>query len=171
MPSNIEIKARVGDLGTVRALVEPISDGPSELLDQEDTFFAVPEGRLKLRILGEHNAELIYYQRPDSTGPKTSNYLIAPTSAPEVLKSILASALPVVGVVRKRRWLYLVGQTCVHLDDVGGLGTFVELEVVLRPDQTEEGGVAIARELMERLGITGQQLIGGAYIDLLRGEP
>ena len=43
MPSNIEIKARVSDLGTIRAVVEPISDRPVEVLDQEDIFFAAPE--------------------------------------------------------------------------------------------------------------------------------
>jgi adenylate cyclase class IV len=109
MPSNIEIKARVSDLGTIRRLVETISDRPVELLNQEDIFFAAQRGRLKLRILGEQRAELIYYQRDDAPGPKPSHYLIAPTSDPETLKAILTSVLQVVGVVRKRRWLYLVG--------------------------------------------------------------
>ena len=111
---------------------------------------------------------MIYYQREDAAGPKPSHYLIAPTTDPEALKAILTSVLQVVGVVRKRRWLYLVGQTRVHLDDVEGLGEFVELEVVLRPDQPEAEGVGIAKDLMARLGITAQQLVEAAYIDLLR---
>ena len=168
MPSNIEIKARVSDFGKIRALVESLCDQPAELLHQEDIFFAATKGRLKLRILGGQRAELIYYQRLDATGPKPSHYLIAPTSEPMVLKTILSSVLPIIGVVRKRRWLYLVGQTRIHLDDVEGLGTFVELEVVLRPNQSEEEGIAIARELMVRLGIEEPQLIEKAYIDLQR---
>lgn len=168
MPSNIEIKARVSDLGTLRSLVESFCDRAVEVLDQEDIFFAAPAGRLKLRILGRQRAELIYYQRLDAAGPKPSHYLIAPTSDPESLRAILTSVLQVVGVLRKRRWVYLVGQTRVHLDDVEGLGRFVELEVVLRPDQTEAEGIAIAREWMLRLGITEPQLIEGAYVDLQR---
>src|SRR6516165_6981401 len=108
MPSNIEIKARVSDFGKMRALVESLCDRPAELLHQEDIFFAASGGRLKLRILGGQRAELIYYQRLDATGPKSSHYLIAPTSDPEALKVILTSVLQVVGIVRKRRWLYLV---------------------------------------------------------------
>ena len=76
-----------------------------------------------------------------------------------------------VGVVRKRRWLYMVGQTRVHLDRVEGLGEFVELEVVLRPDQAEGEGVAIAQDLMARLGIAEGQLVEMAYIDLMGGGP
>jgi predicted adenylyl cyclase CyaB len=167
MPSNIEIKARVQDLASIRARAEAISDGPAELLGQEDIFFATPSGRLKLRILGDHDGELIAYDRQDAPSPRPSRYLIAPTSDPTALKTILMSVLEVIGVVKKQRWLYRVGQTRIHLDQVEGLGAFVELEVVLRPDQPGEEGIAIAKELMEGLGITEDQLVEQAYIDLL----
>jgi predicted adenylyl cyclase CyaB len=74
------------------------------------------------------------------------------------------------GVVRKRRYLYLVGQTRVHLDEVEGLGEFMELEVVLRPEQSDAEGQAIARDLMTRLGIREEDLLEGAYMDLLEGK-
>ena len=61
----------------------------------------------------------------------------------------------------------MVGQTRVHCDEVDGLGQFVELEVQLRDDQSEEQGVNIAEELMEKLGVEKQNLITGAYMDLL----
>jgi predicted adenylyl cyclase CyaB len=165
--TNIEIKARVADLDRLRASAESISDTAVEVLDQEDIFFAAPEGRLKLRIRGEHSGELIHYHRADTAEPKASRYLIAPTSSPAALKEILSRVLPLAGVVRKRRWLYLVGQTRIHLDRVEGLGDFVELEVVLLPDQDQKEGVAIAEDLMSRLGIAPEQLIKEAYIDLL----
>jgi predicted adenylyl cyclase CyaB len=164
---NIEIKARVADLEHLRTIVEPLSESEVEILNQEDIFFRSPEGRLKLRILNEVTGELIHYHRPDTADPKASHYLIAPTSAPLTLKSILSMALPVIGVVRKRRLLYRVGQTRIHLDRVEGLGDFLELEVVLRPDQTEAEGVAIATDLMGRLQITQDDLIKTAYIDMV----
>jgi predicted adenylyl cyclase CyaB len=167
MPRNVEIKARLGELAAIRRAIERIADGPAQILDQEDIFFRIASGRLKLRILGPGHGELILYHRADSAGPKTSEYRVAPTSDPAALRAILAAILPTLGVVIKRRWLYLVGQTRVHLDQVEGLGEFVELEVVLRADQDEVEGASIARALMDRLGITQQQLVDKAYVDLL----
>ena len=115
---------------------------------------------------------MIHYHRGDIAGPKTSHYTIAPTSDPDgPERRSSRSVLGVLGVVRKRRWLYMVGQTRVHLDRVEGLGEFVELEVVLRPDQAEGEGVAIAQGMMARLGIAEGQLVEVAYIDLMRGGP
>jgi predicted adenylyl cyclase CyaB len=71
------------------------------------------------------------------------------------------------GVVRKTRYLYLAGQTRIHLDDVEGLGHFMELEVVLRADQSDAEGQAIAEDLMVRLGVRKDDLLEGAYMDLL----
>jgi predicted adenylyl cyclase CyaB len=61
----------------------------------------------------------------------------------------------------------MVGQTRVHLDDVDGLGQFMELEVVLRDGQSDAQGQAIANDLMKKLGIESTDLIEGAYMDLL----
>jgi predicted adenylyl cyclase CyaB len=170
---NIEIKAHVDDLEGLRAKVAALSDAAVEVLDQEDVFFEAHEGRLKLRILGEDSGELIHYHREDSAEPCPSRYLIAPTSAPGALRMILERVLSVLGTVRKTRWLYRVGQTRVHLDRVEGLGDFLELEVVLRGDQSEAEGTAIARDLMDRLGVSSAQLAKGAYLDLLaaRDDP
>jgi predicted adenylyl cyclase CyaB len=70
-------------------------------------------------------------------------------------------------VVKKTRTLYLIGQTRVHIDEVEGLGTFLELEVVLRQGQGEAAGKAIAENLMAEFGIRKQHLISEAYVDLL----
>lgn len=167
MPTNIEIKARVRDSLDLQARAAVLSDTPVEVIPQEDTFFCVPKGRLKLRQLAPDRAQLVYYERPDQDGPKRSEYYIFETSDPQNLKTTLTLALGVRGVVRKTRFLYLVGQTRIHLDDVEGLGQFMELEVVLRDGQTDAEGQAIARDLMTRLGIREEDLLEGAYMDLL----
>jgi adenylate cyclase class IV len=82
---------------------------------------------------------------------------------------VLAAALGVRGEVRKRRELVLVGQTRVHLDVVEGLGTFVELEVVLEAGQSDADGEAVARALLRELGLGEADLLPVAYIDLLEG--
>ena len=133
MPSNIEIKARVRDFEALRASAESLSDTSCEVIPQEDTFFNTERGRLKLRILAPDRGQLIYYERPDQDGPKRSDYHLAESRDPENLKATLALALGVRGVVKKTRYLYMVGQTRIHVDDVAGLGHFMELEVSCAP--------------------------------------
>jgi predicted adenylyl cyclase CyaB len=84
-----------------------------------------------------------------------------------LLRESLSLAYGELGRVQKDRTLYLIGRTRVHLDDVAALGSFLELEVVLRDDESAEKGVQEAKELMRTLNIDPQQLIDCAYIDLL----
>ncbi|OGN93517.1 MAG: hypothetical protein A2Z71_02440 [Chloroflexi bacterium RBG_13_50_21] len=167
MPANIEIKARVHDFEHLQQKAGQLSGTPCQVILQKDTFFNCPNGRIKLRELGPKHGQLVYYVRQDITGPKHSEYKIFETEAPASLKIILSEAFGVRGVISKVRYLYLVGQTRIHLDDIKGLGKFMELEVVLHPDQTDADGQAIAESLMRQLGIQEQDLIDTAYIDLV----
>jgi predicted adenylyl cyclase CyaB len=170
MPSNIEIKAHARDFSRLKARAEELSDSPVQALAQEDNFFNTSHGRLKLRVLAGDQGQLIYYTRPDQEGPKRSEYHIAYTSDPESLKRVLALAYGIRGVVRKTRYLYLVGQTRIHLDDVEGLGQFMELEVVMQEGQSDAEGQAIAENLMANLGVERRDLLEGAYMDLLESH-
>ncbi|HSB67662.1 MAG TPA: class IV adenylate cyclase, partial [Anaerolineales bacterium] len=78
-----------------------------------------------------------------------------------------SQAFGVRGVVSKVRYLFMVGQTRIHLDKVSDLGEFIELEVVLNSGQSDADGEWIANGLMRQLGITEQDLIDTAYVDLL----
>jgi predicted adenylyl cyclase CyaB len=170
METNVEIKARVVNLDKVRRQVEALSDKPCEMIQQEDTFFHAPRGRLKLRTFDSEHGELIYYERDNARGPSTSHYFRAVIPDSNALKAVLSAALGVRGVVRKQRLLYRVGCTRVHLDRVDGLGSFLELEVELGAGHTIEDGNAIASELMARLGIEEIDLVDVAYIDLLESQ-
>ena len=167
MPSNIEIKAKVNNPAYLRQIVESIGQDQRRIR-QEDTFFTAAHGRLKLRQLSPDDGELISYERPDEPGPTESRYRVSKTNDPEGLCAILRSALGEEGVVRKVRHLFLVGQTRIHLDQVEGLGHFVELEVVLRDGQSSKEGAKVAQDLMTRLGIQAQDLLDKAYVDLLK---
>ncbi len=167
MGRNIEVKARATDFGGQRARAEELAGAGPEVLTQEDTFFRTKRGRLKLRRFNADRGELIYYERDGATGPRESRYMLIPTRDPDGLKSALASALGVRGTVRKRRAVYLVHGTRVHLDEVEGLGEFVELEAVLGPDETPSDGRRRVDELMDALGIEESDLVDVAYIDLI----
>jgi adenylate cyclase class IV len=177
VPTNVEIKARVADPGRLRRAAEELSGGGPETLVQRDVFFAAPNGRLKLRIFPDGTGELIHYARRDSRAPKESFYSIAPVPDAEQLAATLGGALGVRGVVEKTRRLFLVGPARIHVDEVRGLGDFMEIEVVLpedeargsggRSDRTSVDGRAMIRDLMTRLGVSEGDLLAKAYIDLI----
>lgn len=167
MARNVEIKARVDDPRALLELARRIAEsGPVEII-QEDTFFHCSNGRLKLREFSPRDGQLIFYRRDDTSGPKESHYLISTTSDPDSLRKTLASALGISGRVRKRRLLFLVGSTRIHLDEVEGLGSFVELEVVLTDDQSVEDGEATIKKVMKKLALSEAHLLEGAYVDMM----
>lgn len=167
MARNVEIKARVDDIDALRQAVQRLATSGPEDIVQDDTFFPCESGRLKLRVFSSEAGELIFYRRANDRGPKESFYLRAPTADPVALRDLLETAYGRSGQVRKRRALYLIGRTRIHLDVVEGLGDFLELEVVLEKEDATEDGVLEANGLLAELGIERSQLVEGAYVDLL----
>ena len=167
MPRNVEIKARAPRPDQLLDAVLDLADRGPTVFAQDDTFFGCPNGRLKLRTFSSTEAQLIFYRRDDLPGPKLSEYVMATTAEPDAMRGTLSLAYGVIGRVRKTRTLCFVGNTRIHLDDVEDLGHFVELEVVLTPDQGVDDGQAIAGDLMRRLGIEPAHLVTRAYVDLL----
>lgn len=176
MPRNIEIKARIlavpgmpGMQGVAALLprARALADGPEQAITQDDTFFHAPHGRLKLREFADGSAELIHYQRADTEAASASDYVRVAVPDPAALREALARGLGVQGRVRKQRLLLMVGSTRIHLDQVEGLGDFIELEVVLAEGQTDAQGVATAEALMQALGLGAAPRLAVAYLDLL----
>lgn len=166
MPRNIEIKARIDSVESLLPIAMQVADSQPALIEQDDTFFSVPHGRLKLRQFADGSAELIHYQRPDDSAAKASDYVRLPVPDPAALREALARACGLRGRVRKQRWLLLVGQTRIHLDRVEDLGDFMELEVVLREGQSDAEGAQIAQALMQALGLAEAPRLAGAYLDM-----
>jgi adenylate cyclase class IV len=169
MARNIEIKARIASVEAVLARATSIADGAPVVIDQDDTFFAVAHGRLKLRRFADGSAELIQYHRDDSADAKASDYVRVPVADADALAEALTRACGTRGRVRKRRLLLMAGQTRMHLDRVDGLGDFLEFEVVLRDGQSDADGTAIAERLMTALAIAPEDRLAGAYLDLAAG--
>jgi predicted adenylyl cyclase CyaB len=167
MARNVEVKARIDSVEAMLPRARALADASPTPIAQDDSFFVCAHGRLKLRDFGDGSGELIHYHRPDTEGPKLSDYVRVPTAEPATLRVALTRALGLLGRVRKTRLLLMIGATRVHLDKVEGLGDFIELEVVLRDGQDAAEGEAIARGLLERLGVAPSRWVRGAYLDLL----
>ncbi len=164
---NLELKVRSHDIAVVREVVRELcgNDGDVEL--QTDTYFPVPNGRLKLREIQDRPCILIGYQRPDHPAIRGSDYHLVPVIDPELMKAALSGALGVRGVVSKRREIYHWHNVRIHLDDVDNLGKFIELEAVLGPDTDEVVSRKRLDEVVKRLGLDPVSSIAGSYSDLL----
>jgi len=167
MPRNVEIKARIESVAALSPRAAAIADHGPTVIEQDDTFFPCASGRLKLRAFAGGDGELIFYRRADVEGPKESFYLLSKTEDAGALRDLLQQAYGRAGRVRKHRTLYLAGPTRIHLDDVEGLGAFLELEVVLADGESVDAGVRTAHAVMAALGVEASQLVEGAYVDLL----
>ena len=165
---NIEVKCRCADLALVRRRAEALGARDAGVLRQTDTFFEAPHARLKLRDFGDGTAELISYRRPDTPAARGSDFIVCPVSAPAPLAGALEYALGVTGVVKKTRHLLLHRSTRIHLDDVEGLGTFVELETVMS-GQSDREGHAELEEIATALGLPAADRVPVPYVELLRG--
>jgi predicted adenylyl cyclase CyaB len=170
MAVNIEIKARTHDRERLYQLAQALSDQPEKTLVQHDVFFVCARGMLKLRQINGAAAELIAYEREQGDRPRPSTYVLAPVAGFEATRLALSGALGEIAEVRKTRTLLLSGRTRIHLDQVEGLGDFVELEVVLGPDDDEASGRAEAESLMQRLEIDGGDLLDRTYAEMLSGN-
>lgn len=165
---NVEQKFRCANLEA--AYVRAIAAGASaaDKLDQTDTYFRVPAGRLKLRSIESaahgRRYELIAYERPDGARQRLCHYHIVHVTDPRPLQAALTSALGVRGVVVKQRRLVMSGNMRIHFDRVANLGMFVEFEAVLCGSDNAQAGsrkIESWRQLLEL-----QDPVPVSYIDL-----
>ena len=172
MPRNIEIKARIDSVEALLPRAQAIAGGAAQILQQDDSFFGVAHGRLKLREFADGSAELIHYLRADTGEAKASDHVRVPVPDPAALREALLRGCGLLGRVRKTRWLLLAQReghtTRIHIDRVQGLGDFMELEVLMGDGESDAAGAQIAEQLMQQLGLGQAQRLAGAYLDLLQ---
>jgi predicted adenylyl cyclase CyaB len=164
---NVELKVRLRDLSHARKLAVELSGGPPQELRQADTYYRCAQGRLKLRQFAGGSAELIAYTRPNENAPRLSQYSLAPVTDAEKLHEALGAALGVLVVVNKVRELSIYKNVRIHLDEVEGLGTFLEFEAVLDSQSRDEDGEPRVRELSARFQLRPDDLLAESYSDML----
>ena len=169
---NVELKAHDADPAATAARCLALGATDAGELAQRDTYFTARHGRLKLREIDGVGAELIAYDRPDATEPEPSTYVRTPVTEPARLRDALDRALGTTVVVVKRRRLLMWEHVRIHLDDVEGLGTFLELEALVGDGLNDLAGAhdKVARLRME-LALGDDSLISAGYSDLLLDGP
>lgn len=164
---NIELKARYGDLARGRSTAQRLGAIRKGTLVQTDTYFKVATGRLKLREIEGAPSELIWYHRSNDASARSSDYTLYPITDPGTFKTMLSGALGTWCIVRKRRDLYRWKNVRIHLDEVDGLGSFIEFEAVLSESEAERDAYDRLAYLKEQFGIRDADLVADSYSDLL----
>jgi homotetrameric cytidine deaminase len=165
---NVELKARDPHPGRSLERARALGAEDRGELRQRDTYFAVPNGRLKLREQDPGGAELIAYERADAARARESRYRIVPVDDPAAVREALDDSLGTVAVVDKRRRLLEWQGVRIHLDEVDGLGAFVELEGVADDASDLRREADLVARLREVLEISDEAIEATGYADLLR---
>ncbi|NLH16455.1 MAG: class IV adenylate cyclase [Phycisphaerae bacterium] len=164
---NIEIKARCPDLWRAREILKQHKADFRGIDNQLDTYFPCKDGRLKLREGNIENA-LIYYRRPDQSGPKQANVTLCRLHPDPVLRQVLSEALGVRVQVIKQREIYFIDHVKIHLDKVDPLGSFIEIEALdLDGSIGRDRLMGQCRLWMDRFGIRSEDLIDRSYSDMI----
>lgn len=166
----IEFKARCDNPDRIREIVKSLDPRMAGTDRQVDTYFNVPNGRLKLRQ-GTIENNLIFYNRPDGAAPKQSDVnLYKPASSPELL-ALLTTAFSIDVQVVKTREIYFIQNVKIHIDDVDGLGSFVEVEAI-DSDGTLDVEILSAQcdRFLRLFDIAPDSLVAVSYSDLLRAS-
>jgi homotetrameric cytidine deaminase len=172
---NVELKAR--DPDPARTLERALALGADDRgeIRQRDTYFSRARGRLKLREQETGGSplwdELIEYSRADSTDARTSTYRRVPVADVAPLREALDAAYGTLGTVTKRRRVLLWEGVRIHLDEVEGLGSYLELEAVAEVGSDLNAEHDKIERLRAEFGIEEDDLVATSYSDLLLGAP
>ncbi|MCU7552768.1 class IV adenylate cyclase [Chitinophagaceae bacterium LB-8] len=129
MPVNFEFKARSNNNTELEQILQSFQPRFVGEDTQTDTYFNVPNGRMKLREGNIENA-LIHYHRNNIAGAKQSDVLLYQHQPSKALKKILINAIGIKTIVLKRRRIWFVDNVKFHFDHVDGLGDFIEVEAI-----------------------------------------
>lgn len=165
---NVEYKAELRDIAMARAACQSVGAAVIALLDQTDTYFRVPSGRLKRRECAGEPTEWIFYDRKDEARPRLSAFTIYPDALARERFGI--GPLPELVVVKKRRELHLLDNVRIHLDEVEGLGRFLEFEALVSPGFPVAACHAAVDRLRAAFGPALGEPLSVSYADLLLQE-
>ena len=164
---NVEIKAICHDPTFVRNFLVTHQAIFNGLDEQTDTYFNVNEGRLKLRE-GNIENNLIFYNRSNQTGPRSSHFQLVKIEDAKGLKEVLERSCGIKMIVRKRREIYYIDNVKFHIDDVPGLGSFIEIEAGnILANKTENELLDQCNFYLKEFRVNEEDLVAESYSDLL----
>jgi len=166
---NIELKFRCKDFIHALKAVKILSAINKGVLKQTDIYFNIKPGRIKLRTINKTEHQLVYYKRANFKSARVSNYFIEEINHPNRVKNILESIYGIKAVVIKKRRLYLYKNCRIHIDEVNGLGKFIEFEVVCLNIADEQNASRLMDFMKREFKVITNNIIKNSYSDLIIG--
>jgi adenylate cyclase class 2 len=180
MQLEVEIKAYADDLNSVKDILE--ANGAELIADQleiDDYYahpvrdFGITDEALRLRTIqslsecATDRAEFTYKGPKIDDGSKTREEYTETISDPGSMVKILENlGFTLIREVRKQRTLYKFKEFTVCLDDIEGLGTFVEIEKIIESKDGMESVLADMRAVLnEQFSLT--RFERRSYLELL----
>ena len=159
------VRLQVSDPRSVRGHAVAYAANDPEPVKQTDQYYRAEDATLLLRTVGDSRVELVT-MRPTSTpnvferevkrlrtGFQTDSYMtIQHGRGPEV--------------VLERR-TYRIEEALVHLDNVRGLGDFVEIEAVVGSDDDVRRARHLVGEIITNLGLEDEREVKETYGELV----
>ncbi len=164
---NFEIKTKISDYAEILEKIKSIGAVYKETMSQIDYYFRIGTKKEKIREINHQEISLISYKRSEKNGRKDSNYTIKTLSL-EQKKSLLEQK-PLLCLVDKTRQLWMYKNTRIHLDNVTGLGNFMELETVVK-DISKNQGLDEFEEVVNKLEINFEKAEPFSYSDLILNQ-
>ncbi|OPY33378.1 MAG: CYTH domain protein [Methanomassiliicoccales archaeon PtaU1.Bin124] len=164
----IEVKVPVTDLGSIETRLVGLGGVFVTEKAQEDLYmahpcrdFGVTDEALRLRMDG--NAQVLTYKGPKMDARSKTREEIEFSVPMEQMRTVLERLGFVKFIqVRKVRKEYVLDDVLVCLDQVEGLGSYVELEF---SGQDAEKGLVRVEDIKHRLGIEGNEI--RSYLELI----
>jgi adenylate cyclase class 2 len=158
-----EVKIRVGSLQPLRARLASLGIRPAMGLTEKDTYFNSPARDFAstdeaLRIRSTELGASLTYKGPKIglAGIKAREELITSVEQEEVMEGILLRlGFTRTAVVEKTRETYRVEGTYVALDEVKGLGSFIEIEAP--PGLGEKEAIALITRVRRKMEVKGEE--------------
>ncbi|MDD4803922.1 MAG: class IV adenylate cyclase [Candidatus Paceibacterota bacterium] len=162
--TNFEIKINIQSLDVIEKNLKRIGATYKYDMHQIDHYFGVGVFKEKIREIDNKEIQKISYHRNEISGKKESNYSIKKINKEE--KEKILNEENILCVVEKIRKFWIYKNTRVHLDNVFGLGHFLELETVIK-DITQEEGLVEFKDVLKILKIDIKESVACSYSDLI----
>ncbi len=162
---NLEFKAELRDPLIARAAALRLGASFIAEVEQVDTYFRVPHGRLKRRETTGEPTEYIFYHRRDEAQPKLCQFTIYDLATARERFGLTDP--PIWVIVHKRRQIFMYKNVRIHLDDVRDLGTFLELEALISAAHNIARCHQVLGEIRRAIEPALGELIAVSYSDLL----
>ncbi|WKX93257.1 hypothetical protein Q1695_010916 [Nippostrongylus brasiliensis] len=167
MHQSIVLKARVDDIEQAENAIFDLTESLGTFFVQEDVYFNVPNGNLKLRIMHPNRCgQLIYNSLSNKSDHKLSESQVTEVEDVLSIRATLSAALGERGTITKKRRVFTMDDVRIYLDDVDQIGQFIDIAVTLNSSQSDSC-YARAKEIRERLNISEDAVVPVAYLDMM----